>query len=535
MPGHTISPEKKDKHWLALLSKQISRFFVLLLRPFIDFYYNYGLSRASVMSYVLCANLIIFIYLFLALTIAIEPFASVSSVRRLLELHLLWPFPEKLYIEKAPTDFRLSVGDVVVVEEYEAAIQQYCAKHKKERKNVEEKDVKCNEFSITLKLGESIVDATQTFLDKRQNFPLGVNFFIILGIAYTALLLNIKTNLAESVSPFVWGNLPLANRSSDIGKILWRLPDENVLRSRMYLFFMLPLLTAVATALLFTFHKLVDYLITPYSPGNTIITGCISLVITTFLFASLYELHVSGISKRNAGIGAFVAAALWLGGRWLFTKYTAVSLYRTLQNFAFVPIALTWFYYFCAVFLFGIYVAYTLENPNLSSVARWWTMRDISIHNLYTFLSTWLRLDFLCRLVRSRNEESRPPFIGINVPGDAADDIARVCSLPPVFVRECILDMLTRHAQTFCIEVEGNRQYCKLRLPPEEVDVIPLLHDPQEVDKMLGEMEQYEFGQFIMAKFGPFWNVQALKLSEVYRAYKAFQEKQRIIAAEEKS
>jgi hypothetical protein len=530
-----MHPEQNSfQRWRDSTRKLIGRFFTLLTRPFIDFYFNYGLSRASVMSYVLCANLIIFVYLFLAITISIEDLVeSPSSVRRLLELHFFWPIPEKLLIKKAPIGFGLASGDLVNEYTYETALQEYCRKYKKDyfekykqnRKTVED-DLEAIPFSITLELGRSFHDAFKIFYEHRRNFTLTLSFFAILAIAYIALLLNIKTNLAESVSPLIWGNLPLAHRSSEIMKILWRIPRFEVIKSRLYLFFMLPLLVAVALSVLFTCHKILDRFIIAYSLLNTTLTAVVSLIITAVLFTILYELHVAGISKWNAAIGAFVASALWLGGRWFFTTYGAVSLYRNLHNFAFVPIALTWFYYFCAVFLFGIYVAHTIEQPQLTSIARWWGMRDISIHNLYTNLAMWVRLDFLCRLAFNRNDERRPPFIGINVKGDTADEIARFSRLSSAFVRESILDMIVRHPRTFCVEIEGNRQYCRLRLPPEEVDVIPLLCDPFESEKMLDEMEEYTMGKFISQNYKHCWNAPPLMLSEVYRSYKAFAEKE---------
>ena len=61
----------------------------LIIRPFVDFYFNYGLTRASVLAYVLCANLIIFVYLFMTIgvTITLDPLVSPSETRRFLEIH----------------------------------------------------------------------------------------------------------------------------------------------------------------------------------------------------------------------------------------------------------------------------------------------------------------------------------------------------------------------------------------------------------------------------------------------------------------
>ncbi len=514
--------------------RYVVRYLNLLIRPFIDFYFNYGLARASVLSYVLCANLIIFVYLFMTIgvTITIDPLVSPSSTRRFLELHFLWPATEKMLLEKLPENFGINEGNLVTIERYQEALQEYCKKNNTTQAIlIEEERLKVNRFSITAALGSTIHEAVRTFYDAKNKTkinPLGAGFFIALGIAYFALILSIKTNLAESVSPIVWGNIPIASRRSEIMKILWKIPNPGVIKSRAYLFFMLPILVTMTITVLSAGHKLVDILWEPYSFGNIIVIAIFSLLITALLFMSLYELHVSGISKKNAAIGALIAAALWLGGRWFFTTYGALSLYRNLRNFAFIPIFLTWFYYFCTVFLFGLYVAQTLQDPNLSMTARAWAMRDIAFNNRYNFASTWVRLDFLYRLALSRYEEYRPPFLGIKVEEDCAAEIAKKSNLAPSFVRECILEMIVNHRRFFHIEVEGNRQYCKLKVPAEEVDVIPLLIDPQDAQNMIEEeMPGYTFGNYILQSYGTLWNVKPLLLCEVYHNYKKFEEQKK--------
>ncbi len=512
-------------------SKTLVRNCNLFLRPFIDFYFNYGLARASVLSYVLCANLIIFVYCILSigLTIAIDPLVLPSSCRRFLELHFLWPAPDKIFLEKVPPGFPLIQGSMVPVDQYEKALAEYSAQYNIPPSELkDENKLKAPRFSITAELGNSLHSAIQVFYDPKgrpKMQPLGIGFFTAIGIAYFALLLSIKTNLAESVSPLIWGNLPLANRKSEIMKILWRIPDTDVIKTRVYLFFMLPVLIVMAIALMSYGYYIIDWLLPLYSRSNTIVGAILSWIITTALFASLYLLHVTGISKKNAIWGALIASALWLAGRWFFTTYGAVSLYRNLRNFAFIPMFLTWFYYFCTVFLFGLYVSDTLENPNLSSTSRSWVMRDISIVNRYGVLSVWIRLDFLYRLAKSRYEEYRPPFLGIKVEDDTAAEIARKSNLHPSFVRECILEMLVRHKRSFHIEVEGNRQYCKLKFPPDEVEVNELLTDPEDIRLMLDEMDQYSFGQFIFHQYGTRWQAKPLMLSDVYHAYQDFAEK----------
>lgn len=477
------------------------------------------------MSYVICANLVIFVYLILALTLSVETVANRNSLRRFLELHLLWPCPEKLLVENTPSGFRFDTRDLITQEQYDEAVEDYSRKHHIDRETLEKEHLRVSQFSITRELGNSISNAIENF--QKSRFPLTISFFIILGLAYVVLAINIKTNLAESVSPLIWGNRPLDHRSSELMKILWMIPPWTTIEKGLRLFFMLPFLVAVAILLLFACHNLVDSWMAPYTFLNNTFTVIVSLVITGSLFTVLYILHVTDVSKSYAAIGAFVASALWLGGRWFFTTYGAVSIYLNLRNFAFVPIALTWFYYFCAVFLFGIYVAHTLETPELSTMARFWEMRDITIHSRYTALSQWVRLDFLYRLAKNRHDEDPPPFIGINVKGDSADDIARHSRLSPPFVRECLLNMLAYHPDFFNVEVEGNRQYCRLRLPPEEVDVIPLITDCQDASRILKEMEGYDFGSFILAQYGPFWKAPSLMLSDVYSSCKSFEHKQR--------
>lgn len=514
---------------IAWLGRLLGRFCTLLIRPFMDFYFNYGLTRATVLSYVLFVNMIIFIYMamIIGVTITIGPLVAPSNMRRFLELHFLWPMPEKIWLKKAPETFAIPVGEIVSQYEYNAALGKYCTENNITPQDLEGR-VERVKFSITKSLGDEIYDAIRAFYLQKDNKdiqPLGAGFFIALGIAYVALLLSIKTNLAESVSPIIWGNLPLENRRSEIMKILWRIPDTNLVKSRLYLFFMLPILLTFTVTLMSAGHALVDKMMDSYSTGNILVTALVSWLMTTALFATLYELHVSGISKKNALLGAMIAAALWLGGRWFFTTYGAVSLYRNLRNFALIPMILTWFYYFCTVFLFGLYVADTCQNPNLTPTARAWVMRDIGWNNRYAALSTWIRLDFLYRLALNRYEEHRPPFICIKYEEDTAVEIARASNIHHSFVRECILEMIIRHNKTFVVEKEGNRQYCKLKYPPEEIEVTELLTDEQENLRVLEEMEGYTFGKFIAQSYGTRWQPKPLKLSEVYAMYKEFSQK----------
>ncbi len=497
-----------------------------------DFYFNYGLTRASVLAYVLCANLVIFVYLFMTIgiTVTIDPLVSAASTRRFLELHFLWPMPDERLLERVPEDFPLRQGDIVSFEKFETVLKEYSQKINIPIEEIvkQEDKFKVPKFSITSELAKTICNSVAAFYaDKSSNIqPLGVGLFLTLSIAYIALMLSVKTNLAESVSPLIWGNLPLHSRKSEIMKILWRLPDPNLIKSRVYLFFMLPILGTLTISVMSAGHSFVELLLPRYTKGNIVVTALFSWAVTTALFAIIYELHVSGISKKNAVWGAMIAAALWLGGRWFITTYGAVSLFRNLRNFALLPLFLTWFYYFCTVFLFGLYVADTLENPNLTSTSRGWVMRDISWSSRYAMLSTWVRLDFLYRLALSRYEEYRPPFIGIKVEDDSAAEIARKSNLHPSFVRECILEMLLRHRKTFHVEIEGNRQYCKLKSPPEEIEVTILLSNGEsEAQTVLDEMGGYIFGEFILQKFGVMWQAKPMMLSEVYQIYKKFLEK----------
>lgn len=511
---------------IVWIGRLLGRFFALIIRPFMDFYYNYGLTRATVLSYVLFVNLILFVYMamIIGVTMTIGPLVAPSNMRRFLELHFLWPVPEKIWLKKAPEGFPIPIGDIVNQYEYNAALGEYCAKNNITPQELEGR-VERVKFSITKSLGDEIYNAIRAFYSHKDSSdiqPLGAGFFVGLAIAYFALLLSIKTNLAESVSPIIWGNLPLENRRSEIMKILWRLPDTNLIKTRIYLFFMLPILLTFIVTIMSAGHAFVDKMMDSYSTGNILVTAFVSWLMTTTLFATLYELHVSGISKKNALLGAMIAAALWLGGRWFFTTYGAVSLYRNLRNFALIPMCLTWFYYFCTVFLFGLYVADTLQNPNLTPTTRAWVMRDIIWNNRYATLTPWIRLNFLYRLALNRYEEYRPPFICIKYEEDAAVEIARRSNLHHSFVRECILEMITRHRKVFLVEKEGNRQYCKLKCPPEEVEVTELLTDEQEIHQILSEMPDYLFGHFIIQTYGTRWQAKTLLLSQVYTMYKEF-------------
>lgn len=518
-----MSDPTNGKTYSENLKRQTIQFFILISRPFIDFYYNNGLTRASVLSYILCVNLVVFVYLGLTMgaTIFVAPLQDPEAATRFMELHFLWPVKVKRLLQKVPPNFGASRGDLVTAQEYEDLLKKYCLKHKTVPEKIEKEQLEYVNFSITRKLGDAFHKAVGEFYNQHGNFLPGAGFFIVLAIAYIALLLNIKTNLAESVSPLIWGNLPLSSRRSQIMKILWRIPSFKTIKNRLVVFFMLPFVFILAIIVLYSGEKAIDKLIEPYTFFNTLFTALISLFITSLVFFVLYKINITGISHRNLLIGAFVAATLWMAGRWWFTSFPLNSLYKNLRNFAFIPIFLTWFYYLGVVFLFGSYVSQTCEYVNLSNTGRAWIMRDITFLQQYTTLSKWVRLDFLFRLAQNRYEEYPPPFIGIQITGDTADEIARQSYLPAHFVRECILEMITSASDIFYVEVEGNRQYCKLKLPPEEVDVRTLVTDKYHL-VLMAEMEEYEFGDFLSTKYKHTWKAPALPLSEVYEDYKAY-------------
>lgn len=503
--------------------KQTIQFFVLISRPFIDFYYNNGLTRASVLAYILCVNLVVFVYLSLTMGAAVfvAPLEDPDAATRFMELHFLWPVKVKRLLRTVPPNFGASRGDLVTQKEYEELLHKYCEKNQTTRENVEKEDLKYTHFSITRKMGYAFHQAVRDFYDQHGEFLPGAGFFIVLAIAYIALLLNLKTNLAEGVSPLIWGNLPVSNRKSQIMKILWRIPSMQTVKNRLSAFFMLPLLFILTIIALSAGQKGIDKLIEPYTLFNNLFTAFISLIITSLLFFILYKINISGISRKSLFIGAFAAATLWIGGRWWFTTFPVNSLYKNLRNFAFIPIFLSWFYYFCVVFLFGTYVSQTCEYVKLSNAGRAWIMRDITFLQQYGTLSKWVRLDFLFRLAQNRNEEYPPPFIGVQITGDTADEIARNSYLPAPFVRESILEMVTCYPEIFYIELDGNRQYCKLKLPPEEVDVRMLVIDKNH--KLLSaDAETYQFGNFISDNYAHTWNAKGLYLSEVYDTYKKY-------------
>ncbi len=499
----------------------------LIIRPFVDFYFNYGLTRASVLAYVLCANLIIFVYLFMTIgvTITLDPLVSPSETRRFLEIHFLWPSPEKILLDTIPDKFGLLEGSLVSDTRYQRYLSEYCTKYNTtEEKLKAENKLKVTEFSITDALGTTIYKSTRTFYEEKNKIkinPLGAGFFFILAIAYYILLLSIKTNLSESVTPLVWGNLPISHRGSRIQKLLWRVPPIHILMPFIFMFLMLPILATITITLMSSTHKIIDVFLERYSFSNVFLSTCFSLLFTTLMFMFFYKLFVSLVSYKSAAWGAFIAAVFWLGGRWYFTTFSAVSLYRNLRNFALVPIFLTWFYYFCAVFLVGIVIAHTMDTPKLTYTSRCWLMRDLSCMNRYGVLSQWIRLDFLYRLAVSHYEEVRPPFIGIKLEDDTALEIATASNLHSHFVRECILIMLLHHANDFIVEEQGNKQYCRLKNPPEEVNVLSLIVDPQDIQELLDEMKSYTFYQYIQEKH-KLWNAPRLLLSDVYKQYKDF-------------
>lgn len=96
----------------------------------------------------------------------------------------------------------------------------------------------------------------------------------------------------------------------------------------------------------------------------------VTVAISTLMLLLIYTtVPNSRVQVRSALAGAFVAAILWEAGKWGFTQYITHSagLTRVYGSLAVVPLFLLWIYLTWLIVLFGLQVAYGLQNIGLIS------------------------------------------------------------------------------------------------------------------------------------------------------------------------
>lgn len=514
-------------------ARKVRGFFILLFRPFYDFYYNYGLSKASVLAYVLCANLILFVNLVLGFVSFINPFQTDTSSQRFMEVHFLWPMEDQILVTQAPLGFRIREGAVVGKQEYLEALDLYKEKYQRNPK------IEIQTFSVTRSLGERAHKSLSAFYGKNgASSSYGIGIFILFSLAYVALLLATTTALAEVDTPIVRGNVPLILRESTFTRMKWYMPTLSSIKMHAGLFLLIPTVSALIIGALSWVQVYIDRYINPYSNANMVIVLSLSFVIVTSLFFIFYYYSLSEISGSNLFIGALIASGMWLLGRWFFTTYTAVSFERSLHNFAFVPMIMTWLYYFCAVFIVGAHVSHTLQYSYLSPVARAWIRKEADSHSQFTRMANWIKVDFLLRLAHTyynkkekeiviREGKKRGPHST-----DVADDIALYSQMHPSFVREILLDMVVKDMNLerqekkkeeiktknaglglFKIKVEPRKQKCYLNKEPWEVNVSFLLHNLPEEKHLQEDLEDYEIPDY----YKQYFSLNSIMLDRLYK------------------
>ena len=481
-------------------------YLLLPFRLFYDFYYNYGLTKAASLAYVFSANLVLFTYLLLSFNVfsQINPFHSVTSGQRFLEIHFLWPLGEQVLIVQAPPGFPLREGVVVSPSQLEQAKQEY-----KKKLGHPPKDLITKPYSITRRLAARAQENLREFQKQGQGGSVGWLIFLFLIIAYISLFLTTTASLAEMDTPLIRGNLPVQNRYTSLSRFRWYLPSLNTIRLHAFLLLALPTLSGFIIAGIFMFQiAVIDRIFPPYTGVNTALSLLISFFLILMLFFIFYKSSLSDISTYNLFLGAVFASSLWLAMRWFLTKYTAVSLETTLHNFVFVPLMVTWLYFFCAIFILGAQLSHILEYPYLTPVARSWIRRDAMAFPLLAILEQWVRLDFLLRLAHQWHGQGKEVFIRIGKKRsqsllDVADEIASHCHLHPSFVRDVLLELLTEYTQPPSGEVKNRvlfevvtkkrvkKQLCYLKIPPSQIDLQEVLEDEQRYENLLQEYRHY--------------------------------------------
>ncbi|RME73869.1 MAG: YihY/virulence factor BrkB family protein [Planctomycetota bacterium] len=519
----------KNKKKQTSLWRSLVWFFTLLFRPFYDFYFNYGMAKASTLAYVFCANLVLFLYILLGfnITSSINPFHSEFSSQRFLEVHFLWPMEAKVLIKETAPGFSLYEGAVVSQEQFQRAVKKYEREYKKKPA------IKTEPFSIGKRLGKRAHENLMNFQKQISNSWIGAPIFVLFVIAYIALLLSTTNILGEVDTPLIRGNMPLFVRQGQLTRWRWIVPSWRTIKNHIGILFMLPMVSLAIVGLITGLQSQLDRFINPYGDVNLAITIGISFFLITALFFVFYKFSLSEISNIKLLVGAIIASGFWLLGRWLFTTFTAVSFERSLHNFVFIPLLLTWLYYFCVIFIVGAHIAHTLEYPYLSSVARMWIRKEVVSHYHFSRLANWIKIEFLLELARLWHDpKAKKKELILRIgkkkkksSEDIADKIAKHCHLHPTFVREVLLEMIVKHMflieRTFrnrkkdfrqeeikakevedCyFKVESDNRFtqkCQLLKAPKMIPLRVLLEETKkEREEVLPEVEDYEIPYFV--------------------------------------
>lgn len=529
----------------------------VVLRPGYEFYYANGFTKAAATAFTLIVNLILFVLLILSwasfLPIDLTSEGLLSSI---LKRHILWPTSGRLYVYERPAESIYALHQMITEKESEDERSRLEKEHGKGlahefvvrpfkvtdalaqdlalylklfletplKGTFEERSFKIKykdgerQFTAPLKNFESIEGTIKSDKNADKKYPLEIPlnndeyefnlhkrdfvkaplwFYIAALItAYVSLLMNIRATVESIVTPIPGGPLTVEDRQSRWRRILLRIPGMKTLQMNTQIFLMLPVVGLIFFAILEVSGRGLEEI--EFGLLGTILTSILSIIISGGAFFIVYAFVVSReISRQNLILGALYGAFLWLFGRWLFTEYIAVSLYRNLKIFSLALIILMWFYYFCCAMLMGIHLAFVLQHKELKETVTSWIRKDSDSKSIgsQVLLQQVIHLDLMIKL--GSQYENVQKF-EINPKGWVnLEDIGNYGGFCRSFVNEAVFSFVAACSDLNIIAEQYNHhqksnQY-RFTCPPSEIDIQEIFKRKARPLEVLQDFEQYPF------------------------------------------
>ncbi|MEK7483016.1 MAG: YhjD/YihY/BrkB family envelope integrity protein [Planctomycetota bacterium] len=485
---------------------QLSRWgYNILIRPSYEFYYANGFAKAAVTAFALAVNLILYILLFSIVmsNLFAFDFTSEGLNETILKRHILWPTEGRWYVKACPKKSIYTSHQLItkIAEDEEK-------KRLEEIKPGLSSEFIVQRFKVTEALAADMALYFRLFLGSpikgtlpgnpteydfelpQRDFVKSPLWFYIAALitAYVSLLLNIRASVESIVSPTPGGPKSPQLRNSLLRRVINLIPGLKTLQINTQIFLMLPVAGLIFVSLLEVLGRGLEEI--QFSLLGFLLTSLFSVIISGGVFFLIYISVIrKEISWYNLLLGALYGAFLWLFGRWFFTEYIAVSLYRNLKFFSLAFIMLTWLYYFCCTMFIGLHVAFILQHRNLKEIIAAWIRKDSERIGDHVLLQRAIHIDFLVKMGSSRSASSS---LDDNPSGwTNQEEIGNVEGFCRNFVDEAIFNLAA-----VCPDYIESRLYrgsyqFRLKKDPEEVDAWEILSLKAIPFKALEEFLEY--------------------------------------------
>lgn len=505
----------------------------ILIRPSYEFYYANGFAKAAVTAFALAVNLILYILLFSIVmsNLFAFDFTSEGLNGAILERHILWPTQGRWYVKECPKESIYTKHQLLSEIDIKAE-KLRLEKMYPNRPNIASEFI-VDHFKVTKALAADMALYFRLFLGSplkgtlpenpiHLNYrkedgspasaPLQGHFAQLKGLrngkdyelevivpqefdfelpqrdlvksplwfyiaalvtAYVSLLLNIRANVESIVTPTPGGPKPPLLRNSWWRRAINQIPGVKTLQINTQIFLMLPVAGLIFVALLEVLGRGLEEI--QLSFLGFLLTSFLSVFISGGAFFLIYASVIrKEISWFHLLLGALYGAILWLFGRWFFTEYIAVSLYRNLKFFSLAFIMLTWLYYFCCTMFIGLHVAFILQHKNLKEVIAAWIRKDSEMIGHHVLLQKAIHIDFLVRLglshLTSSNVEDTPAG-WVN-----QEDVGNVDGFCRNFADEAIFNLAAACPEYIESRLWRGAYQFRLKKDPDQIDAWEILN-----------------------------------------------------------